>query len=352
MDGALIINKPAGITSHDVVARARKILQTKKIGHTGTLDPFATGVLVLLIGKATRLAQFLDKDEKEYVATVRLGFETDSGDLTGMRTEEVPRPKSQDSGQELLNKTFEKPSVEEIENVLKEFRGEILQTPPMFSAKKIEGKKLYELARKGIEIEREPVRVEIFELELLSDVGIMQLSKQLKVDSSELKVGRDRHDVGTLSGQLKVDSFQLKVGRDYQDIGIRVVCSAGTYIRTLAQDIGRKLKTGAHLSALRRTRAGKFRIEDSVTLEKLEEIASAGKLGEVFVSMNECVAHLPERKLNETELEEVKHGRKIAAQEIGAGAEFVRLTGNGGKLLGIGRIEEGAGEIHPKVVFV
>jgi tRNA pseudouridine55 synthase len=328
MDGALIIDKPAGITSHDVVARARKILNTKKIGHTGTLDPFATGVLVLLIGKATRLSQFLDKDEKEYVATVRLGFETDSGDLTGMRNEEVPSLRPHDSGQELFVKDFEELSVEEIENVLKEFRGEILQTPPMFSAKKIEGRKLYELARKGIEVERKPVRVVISKLELLSDAEMIQLSKQLKVGSS-----------------------QVKVGLDYHDIGISVACSAGTYIRTLAQDIGRKLKTGAHLAALRRMRAGKFSIENAITLEKLEEIASRGKLPEVFVSMNECVVHLPERILSENEMDDIKHGRKIALQETGADAEFLRLTANGGNLYGIGQVEKSANEIQPKVVF-
>src|SRR5687767_14784785 len=133
MDGVLIIDKPAGITSHDVVARARRILETKRIGHTGTLDPFATGVLVILVGKATRLAQFLDKDVKEYEAIVRFGFETDTGDRTGSPKSKVQSPKSV--------------SVEEIQKVLPDFRGEIEQTPPMYSAKKIKGKKLYELAR-------------------------------------------------------------------------------------------------------------------------------------------------------------------------------------------------------------
>ena len=154
-DGILIIDKPAGITSHDVVARCRRILKTKRIGHTGTLDPFATGVMVVLVGKATRLAQFLDKDAKEYEATVRFGFETTTGDLTG----EI-------KGSSISNFKFQI-SKEEIENVLSEFRGEMLQTPPMFSAKKVDGKKLYELARKGIEIERKPVRINIYELELL-----------------------------------------------------------------------------------------------------------------------------------------------------------------------------------------
>ena len=152
MNGILIIDKPATWTSHDVVGKLRKILKTKRIGHTGTLDPFATGVLVLLVGKATRLAQFLDKDVKEYEAIVRFGSETDTGDRTGELR--------------ITNYELRDVSVEEIENVLPEFRGEIEQTPPMYSAKKIEGKKLYELARKGVEIERKPIKVMIYELRI------------------------------------------------------------------------------------------------------------------------------------------------------------------------------------------
>src|SRR5688572_26958724 len=150
MDGILIIDKPAGLTSHDVVARLRRILKTKRIGHTGTLDPFATGVLVMLVNRATRLAQFLDKDRKEYEAIVRFGFETDTGDRTGRQKAKGERQNFSD---------------EEFENALKDFHGEIAQMPPMYSAKKVDGKKLYELARKGIEIERQPVAVTIYELE-------------------------------------------------------------------------------------------------------------------------------------------------------------------------------------------
>ena len=155
MDGVLIIDKPEGFTSHDVVARLRRILKTKRIGHTGTLDPFATGVLVMLVGKATRLAQFLDKDAKEYETVVRFGFETDTGDRTGELR--------------ITNYELRDVSVEEIETVLKDFRGEIEQTPPMYSAKKIDGKKLYELARKGIEIERKPVKITIYEIETIEN---------------------------------------------------------------------------------------------------------------------------------------------------------------------------------------
>ncbi|HMS40560.1 MAG TPA: tRNA pseudouridine(55) synthase TruB, partial [Pyrinomonadaceae bacterium] len=220
IDGILIIDKPAGITSHDVVARCRRILKTKKIGHTGTLDPFATGVVVILVGKATRLAQFLDKDAKEYEAIVRLGFETDTGDKTGELR--------------ITNYELRDVSSDEIEAVLPEFRGEIMQTPPMYSAKKVEGKKLYELARKGIEIERKAVKINIYALELIDEKATDQKSKT-------------------------------------EDRTIRVVCSAGTYIRVLAEDIGRKLKIGAHLAELRRIRAGKFTLETALTLEELEQ---------------------------------------------------------------------------------
>src|SRR4029078_13555084 len=191
MDGLLIIDKPEGLTSHDVVARVRRILKTKRVGHTGTLDPFATGVLVLLIGKATRLAQFLDKDEKEYEAVIQFGFETDTGDKNGTPRAENPVPLSID--------------VAELKKILPLFVGEIEQVPPMYSAKKQGGKKLYELARQGKEVERKPVKVTIKELELLAD------------------------NTRTVQSALR----------------IRVVCSAGTYIRTFAEDIGRRIGLGA-----------------------------------------------------------------------------------------------------------
>ncbi|MEO7660138.1 MAG: tRNA pseudouridine(55) synthase TruB, partial [Pyrinomonadaceae bacterium] len=156
MNGILIIDKPAGITSHDVVSSVRRILKTKRVGHTGTLDPFSTGVMVILVGQATRLAQFLDKDEKEYEADVRFGFETDTGDRTGER-----RATAAADGVAPLD-------TDRLSGVLDHFRGEIDQIPPMYSAKKIDGTKLYELARKGETVERQAVRVNIAELEWIS----------------------------------------------------------------------------------------------------------------------------------------------------------------------------------------
>src|SRR5947207_2299531 len=155
MDGALIIDKPAGITSHDVVARVRKIIGERRVGHTGTLDPFATGVLVILVGRATRLAQFLSGAEKEYEAVVRLGYATDTGDATGQLTTET--------------QSFTEVHRDAFEAAFASLRGEIEQTPPMYSAKKVAGRKLYELARRGEEVERKAVRVTISKFESISD---------------------------------------------------------------------------------------------------------------------------------------------------------------------------------------
>lgn len=309
MDGILIIDKPAGMTSHDVVAKTRRILKTKRIGHTGTLDPFATGVMVLLVGKATRLAQFLDKDAKEYEAVVRFGYETDTGDLTGERR--------------TVNDELQGVSAEDIEKVLPEFRGEITQTPPMYSAKKIEGKKLYELARKGIEIERKAVPVTIHKLEL--------------TDNEQWTTG---------NGSNISDS-----GIGTQDFKLTVFCSAGTYIRTLAEDIGRRIGVGAHLAALRRAKAGKFDLSQSVTLENLEKIVSENKLGEILVSMNDAVSHLAEMKLDENELNRIKNGMKVWAKETFQNAQTIRLTDSQNNLVAIGSYDEAEKIIRPRLVL-
>src|SRR5215468_6160152 len=187
-DGVLIIDKPQDWTSHDVVARVRKILRTRRVGHTGTLDPFATGVLVICLNRATRLVQFLTGDDKEYVATMRLGFATDTGDLTG-----TPKTPVTDTG----NITSDK-----VKDTFSRFLGPIKQIPPMYSAKKVGGVKLYEMARRGEEIERAPVIVEIKKLELIKPAA---------------RFGRAQATAQTTPGEF---SF-------------RVVCSSGTYIRAL-----------------------------------------------------------------------------------------------------------------------
>jgi tRNA pseudouridine55 synthase len=310
MDGILIVDKPEGLTSHDVVARLRRILKMKRIGHTGTLDPFATGVLVMLVGKATRLAQFLDKDKKEYEATIRFGFETDTGDRTGSPKSKVQSPKSV--------------SIDALENVLESFRGEIEQTPPMYSAKKVAGKKLYELARKGIEIERKPVKVTIHKIEIIND-------QKPKTEDQE------------------TDDFGLWT----LDFGLRVLCSAGTYIRTLAEDIGRKLEIGAHLSALRRTRAGIFDLSKAVTIEELDKIVSADELGKVIISMSAALAHLPKITLNETAIKDAQNGKKLKFEDAGfENNQTIRLVDEAGSLVAIGFYEKEQKSIQPRIVLI
>jgi tRNA pseudouridine55 synthase len=296
MDGLLIIDKPEGITSHDVVARVRSILKTKRVGHTGTLDPFATGVLVLLIGKATRLAQFIDKDEKEYEAVIQFGFETDTGDRTGMRNAEC-RMRNEEIAECLQAADWEA--------VLSEFRGEIEQVPPMYSAKKVAGKKLYELARQGKEIERKPVKVIIRELDIIGD-------RAFRTPHSALR--------------------------------IRVVCSAGTYIRTLAEDIGRRIGAGAHLTELRRTRAGRFDLSDAHSIEALEADTRS------LIPLEAAVEHLPAFILPSDRVERTRNG--LATHTYGfATGEIVRMLGPERALIAIGRYDSEMSEIKPSLVI-
>lgn len=265
MDGVLLIDKPAGSTSHDVVAQARRILREKRIGHTGTLDPFATGLLVLLVGRATRLAQFVGS-EKEYEALIRLGFATTTGDALGARL-----PNDTQAVKETL-------SDNEIEKVLKQLRGPINQIPPMYSAKKRGGQKLYELARRGETVAREPVGVTIYAFDPLGEAG--QLLKENAEGTSDLKV--------------------------------RVVCSAGTYVRTLAEDFGKLLGVPAHLAELRRIRAGDFLVTDATTLEQLKQIVEEGSIGTKLLSPKAALSRLPFVHLSNEDAQKARHGMAIS----------------------------------------
>jgi tRNA pseudouridine55 synthase len=299
VDGILIIDKDAGMTSHDVVSRVRRILGTRRVGHTGTLDPFATGVMVLVIGKATRLARFLDKDFKEYVADVQFGFETDTGDVTGMRNAERGM-RNEDVLSRLADTDWE--------SVFSKFRGEIMQTPPMYSAKKIDGKKLYEHARKGEVVERKPVSVTIRQLEIVPD--------EFRIPHSAIR--------------------------------IRVVCSAGTYIRTLAEDIGREIGVGAHLTALRRTAAGKFDLGGVITLEDLANLAEPSSR---LLPVEDSVSHLPEFKLREDRIEPTQNGLATRVEEFLEDGEHVRMTNGDGKLIAVGVFDAAEKTIRPKIVL-
>ena len=293
LDGILIVDKPADWTSHDVVAKVRKICQTKRVGHTGTLDPFATGVLVICLNRATRLVQFLTGEDKEYLATIRFGFATDTGDLTGT-------PLTEPTATDHL-----KPNL--IEEALKSFRGRIQQIPPMYSAKKIGGVKLYEMARRGEEIERQPIAVEIKELELI--------------------------------GQIPGDSL----------FTIRVVSSAGTYIRTLAEDIGKALGIGAHLQSLCRTRVGNCVLGQAVTLEQLAEISATGKLSDVLIPMAKSLL-LPAVQINETEKGLVQHGRAVQRAGQWRSGEKLKLVNND-ELIAIAEFNAATKILQPKVVI-
>ncbi len=316
VDGILIIDKPVGLTSHDVVARVRRILRERRVGHTGTLDPFATGVLVVLVGRATRLAQFLSGAVKEYEAVIRFGYATDTGDVTGARLA-APDTQNEDGA------SVQTWSDAEIETVLASLRGEIEQVPPMYSAKKVQGKKLYELARRGVEIERAAVRVTIHALEILQQDGVT-----------------------------------LRRNEDEPiDLSVRVVCSAGTYIRTLAETIGERLGTRAHLTTLRRTRAGDFRIERAITLDDLQAKAEAGgeELRDSLLPFDAALSKLPFMHLTADEARKLLHGMAL---QIGDGMESgwrtndpVRMIDVEGRLIAIGFYDAASRSLHPRVVF-
>jgi tRNA pseudouridine55 synthase len=336
MDGVLIIDKPAGWTSHDVVARVRRVLRERRVGHTGTLDPFATGVLVVLVGRATRLAQFLAGAEKEYAARVRFGYATETGDLTGARLDELPP--TADAACDALTEDASHAkrlcgewSGEEIEAALASMRGEIEQVPPMYSAKKVQGKKLYELARRGVRVERAAVRVTIHELEVLKETGGGALLRE-NVD-------------GTC------------------DLDVRVVCSAGTYIRVLAEDLGARLGAGAHLAALRRTRAGAFRIEEAATLELLAEKVEAGALGELLITPDAALPQMPFVHLTDEDARRARHGAavRIASEFVKRregepvklrDGELVKMRdGAAGHLIAVGVYDAGRESLQPRVML-
>ena len=214
-DGILIVDKPQGFTSHDVVAKIRKIIGTKKVGHTGTLDPMATGVLVVCIGAATKLVEHFTAKDKVYEAKIKLGIKTNTGDITGNITETLPI----DNVKQMND--------EQIKDVINSFIGKQKQIPPMYSSIKVNGMKLYEYARKGIEVKVEARDIEIF-------------------DISDIKIKED-------------------------EITYTVHCSKGTYIRSLCEDIAKKLGTCGAMSYLRRIKTGKFSIEDSITIEEIQE---------------------------------------------------------------------------------
>ncbi|MEK6630691.1 MAG: tRNA pseudouridine(55) synthase TruB [Acidobacteriota bacterium] len=295
--GVLVVDKPAGPTSHDVVAVVRRALRGARVGHTGTLDPFATGVLPIVVGRATRLAQFLSHTDKAYEARISLGRATDTYDFTGATTFESADGRSW-------------PSPHEIARALTDVVGPVNQVPPPFSAKKSGGVKAYERARRGVPVALEPAAVTLHSLDVLA------------VDGHE--------------------------------ICVRLVCSAGFYVRSLAHDLGVRLGTGAHLSALRRTRSGPFLVGDAVSLDSV--VMNGPDLAGQILPIDDLLPWLPAVSLTPDGVRYVLHGRDIGPDQLAGDAQpcwppRLRLLGPGGALLAVAE-PAAAGFLHPTVVLV
>lgn len=297
LEGILAVDKPAGYTSHDVVAKVRRLLGMKRIGHTGTLDPQVTGVLPLCLGKATRVAEYVQELPKEYVATLRLGLSTDTEDMTGSVTQRLDSVSV---------------TAEEAERVLHTFRGVITQVPPMYSAVKVDGKRLYELAREGKTVERKSREVEIYDIEMLG------------YDSSG----------------------------PYPDITFRARCSKGTYIRTLCVDIGRSLGLPAVMVKLVRTVSGGIPAERSLTLEQIASLQAEGRLQERLIAADEAIAHLPAHTVTDEKRRAALQGQRLSARSVHPPAEHgpFRLYDGEGTFFGIYTVDED-GAVAPVKVF-
>jgi tRNA pseudouridine55 synthase len=263
MNGILPLWKPRGMTSHDCVFKLRKLLRTKKVGHTGTLDPEVSGVLPICIGRATKIAEYITSAGKTYEGEVTLGSSTTTEDAWGkvVETKQVEKPIDRSRVQEVLNN----------------LTGEITQTPPMYSAVKVNGKRLYEYARKGIEVERPSRKVHIQQLELLNEWT-------------------------ELDG--KYPAFTFKVS-----------CSKGTYVRTLAVEIGEQLGYPAHMSALTRTRSASFTQADCFTLEQVGEYVQSERAADLLLPLESGLSHLPKMAISDTLAEKVKNGARLQEPE-------------------------------------
>ncbi len=295
MDGVIVIDKPKGWTSHDVVAKVRTILAIKKIGHIGTLDPFSTGVLPLCIGRATRLSSLLTNSEKVYSGEMRFGFSTDTYDVEGKQIGEYRKPSL---------------TVELIANTFAQFTGDIIQRPPLYSAKKIGGIPLYKYARKGIDIERPPKKVSIKSLRLLG-------------------LNRD------------IASFE-------------VTCSMGTYVRALAHDIGKTLECGAHLFSLHRTRSGNLDITQAIKLKYNDKvIQDKDYYCNHLIPMDQLLPEIPALIASRSLVHMVAHGRGFVRSQLESNPEsatnLYRVLDDSGQLLAI--VEKSGTTFRPKIVL-
>ena len=313
MDGVLVVDKPEGLTSHDVVAAARRLLGEKRIGHTGTLDPLATGVLPLACGRATRLVRFLSASDKDYEATILFGVTTDTLDVTGQET----------------GRSGATPSRGALLAAMQSLEGEQMQVPPAYSAKKVGGRRAYDFARRDEPVELAAVPVRVSRLELL-------------------EFGDDRCRVS-------------------------LTCSAGFYVRALVRDIGARCGTGACLEALRRTRSGDFTLEEAIPLDALHggtAVRGAGPverreegrggpadLETLLIPMEDLLPHMPAVTVTAEGLARVSHGQHVrpvdlAGPQPSGAAEWVRLLDAGGALVGLGTPQRPSGFLHPEVVLI
>lgn len=292
LHGVLLVDKPTGWTSHDVVAKVRRLTGQRRVGHTGTLDPRATGLLVLCLGQATRLAEFMTALPKTYEGEIALGIRTDTDDADGEVVECRPVPAV---------------AADRLRELERSFSGELLQRPPAFSAVKVDGERSYALARRGEAVELPPRLVTVYELELTA-------------------VGRDR-------------------------LGIRVRCSAGCYVRALARDIGDALGCGAHLASLTRTRVGTFQLAQAYTLEQLAEAAASGRFRELLLPPDEGVASYDAAIVTPARAWRLAHGELVGpSPRPWRPSELARLYDTHGEFVGMGRVVE-TGHIRPVKVL-
>jgi tRNA pseudouridine55 synthase len=336
MDGLLIIDKPAGPTSHDVVSRMRRLLREKRIGHCGTLDPAATGVLLLVVGRATRLSQFLSASDKSYEAVVRLGFATDTADADGQPVGPVSRAAL--------------PPQDVIDAALEEFRGTFLQQPPAYSAKKVDGIRSYKLARAARVSSADPPslgsnRCTSFGAASPRDPG-----------NSHPTHPRDPRDPRAEPAPASVTVHRLEImSVEADQVTLRVDCSAGFYVRSLAHDLGQRLGVGGHLAALRRTRSGDFSLDQAVTMETVERDPQHAV--DALIPLAEMLPAFAAVTLTAEGVLRAVHGRELGPADTerglaGRASHFVRLLDQSGQLIGIAEPVGATPLLHPSVVLV
>jgi tRNA pseudouridine55 synthase len=290
VSGVLVVDKPIGLTSHDVVQVIRRGTGIRRAGHTGTLDPRASGVLVVLIGPAVRLSEYVSASDKRYQATIRLGSSTDTYDADGRITASFP---------------VDSITEEQFNEHLQQFVGEIEQVPPPYSAVKVKGRKAYEMAREGEEVDLAPRIINVYSLEILE----------------------------WAPPEAVVD----------------VYCSSGTYVRSLANDLGKSLGAGAHLVGLRRTKSGRFTLRDAVPLRRLQESFDAGNWYRYLIPAAEALADWPMVELDADQVELIRHGHRIPAEPGQTG--WVRGVSQQGDLVGLLELDSETQEWQPRKVF-